>query len=143
MEEKLLNIFRVKTLSELLFAIFVIVFSAVVIVTGKMAFHNRYHYFPIDYDNDGVYIEEIGNKKLFIYKSTDPVSTYPRIHYKITERNETIEESTVFMGIFEIFPSFIIFENDENNTVSYVDQYINENLLPKNLSVDLNDSRNK
>jgi len=122
---KILKLFRVKSLSEAVFIIILVMMVLSVIVISYIQHNMTYHHFYFDklsLNQDEVFIKKVGTKTLLVLKDTDPRSKYPRVHYKVLEGNKTLYGGSIVIGEFEPFPNEIIFE-DRNGTLEYLDQY--------------------
>ena len=122
---KVLKLFKVKSLSEAVFVIILMMTILSAIIISYIQHNITYHHFYFDklsLNQDEVFIKKVDTKTLLVLKDTDPHSQYPRIHYKVLEGNKTLYGGSIVIGEFEPFPDEIIFE-DRNGTLEYLDQY--------------------
>jgi len=132
---KLLKLFRVKSLSEAVFVIILVMMVLSIIIISYIQHNMQYHHFYFNkftLNQNEIFIKKVDTKTLLVLKDTDPRSQYPRVHYKVLEGNKTLYGGSIVIGEFEPFPNEIIFE-EKNGTIEYLDQY----KKPYDIDIDL------
>jgi len=115
------NFFKIKSISEAVFIIAILIAISTMIIMQHISFYKHYHHFVFKSDGDEMFIEKEKGKIFSIYKTIDSFNGYyPRVYYEVIENNESIKGS-ILLCPFELQSNMVIFE-DVNGTFEYVDQ---------------------